>query len=122
MKDWIIPVFAVAVVAGSDPTYEPSELQMRSAFEGSLAAQVRSALDFARETGGDEAVAKIRGNGMDRYTLNVFQKLTCQAEENRVAHICVFAVDVGLVNGPLQKTISGRFVSGPDGYTFTNGV
>ena len=54
---------------------------MRAAFEGSLAMQVRNALDFARETGGDEAVMKIRDSGMDRYTLNAFQKLHCQAQD-----------------------------------------
>ena len=111
-----------AVVAGSNPSYEPSEGQMRAAFEGSLAVQVRNALDFARETGGDEAVTKIRDSGMDRYTLNAFQKLNCQAQDDRTAHVCDFAVDVGLVNGLLQKTISGRFINGPDGFVFANSV
>jgi hypothetical protein len=114
-------LFAVAVVAGSHPTYEPSEYQMRAAFEGSLAAQVRNALEFAREAGGDEAVRKIRENGMDRFTLNAFQKLNCRADDG-AAHICEFAVDVGLVNGPLQKTISGRFIKASDGYVFASNV
>ena len=108
MRVWIVPLFAIGVVAGSNPTYEPSEQQMRAAFEGSLAAQVRNALDFAREAGGDAAVTKIRENGMDRFTLNTFQKLNCRADDG-MAHVCEFAVDVGLVNGPLQTTISGRF-------------
>jgi hypothetical protein len=94
---------------------------MRAAFEGSLAAQVRNALEFARETGGDEAVSKIRESGMDRYTLNAFQKLNCRMDDGS-AHVCEFAVDVGLVNGPLQKTISGRFIKSPDGLVFANSV
>ncbi len=121
MRLWIIPVFALSVVAGGNPGDEPSEQQMRMAFEGSLAAQVRNALDFAREAGGDEAVTKIRENGMDRYTLNAFQKLNCRADDGS-AHVCEFAVDVGLVNGPLRKTISGRFIKGPDGLVFANSV
>lgn len=120
MRVWIIPVFALGVVFGSNPTYEPSEQQMRAAFEGSLAMQVRNALDFAREAGGDEAVATIRENGMDRYILNAFQKLNCRAQDGGSAHVCEFAVDVGLVNGPLQKTISGRFIKGPDGHVFAS--
>lgn len=127
MRDWIIPLFAVAVVLGSNPTYEPSEGQMRAAFEGSLAMQVRNALDFARETGGDEAVLKIRASGMDRYTLSAFQKLNCQAQDGRTqdgraAHVCAFAVDVELVNGLLQKTITGRFRKNGSEFVFQDEV
>ena len=99
---------------------------MRAAFEGSLAMQVRNALDFARETGGDEAVMKIRDSGMDRYTLNAFQKLNCQAQDGtqdgRTAHVCDFAVDVELVNGLLQKTITGRFRKNGSEFVFHSEV
>jgi len=122
MRLWIVPLLAIGVVAGSNSSDEPSEYQMREAFEGSLAAQVRNALDFAREIGGDEAVIKIRENGMDRYTVNAFQKLNCRVQEDGSTHICEFAVDVGLVNGPLHKTISGRFIKAPDGYIFASDV
>lgn len=130
MRDWIIPLFAVGVMAGSNPTYEPSEMQMRAAFEGSLAAQVRNALEFAREAGGEEAVAKIRAGGMDRFNLNAFQKLNCQADGGRMAggragdlaHVCAFTIDVELVNGLLQKTISGRFSKRGNGFEFHHEV
>jgi hypothetical protein len=126
MRGWIIPLFAVAVVAGSNPTYEPSELQMRAAFEGSLAAQVRNALEFAREIGGEEAVAKIRASGMDRFNLNAFQKLNCQMDDGQeahvVAHVCAFTIDVELANGMLQKTISGRFRKRGNGFEFRSEV
>jgi hypothetical protein len=122
MRVWIILLSALSVVAGSHPSDEPSEHQMRTAFEGSLAVQVRNALDFARETGGDEAVTKIRENGTDRFTLNAFRKLNCRAQDDGPAHVCEFAVDVGLVNGPLQTTISGRFIKRPDGFVFTSSV
>jgi len=122
MKVWIVPLFAIGVIAGSNPTYEPSEQQMRAAFEGSLSAQVRNALDFAREAGGEEAVSRIRDSGMDRFTLNAFQKRNCRTHDDGFAHICEFEVDVGLVNGPLQKTINGRFIKGPDGFAFASEV
>jgi hypothetical protein len=122
MRGFIIPLFALLVALGSNPTYEPSELQMRAAFEGSLATQVHNALEFARESGGEEAVAKIRAHGMDRFTLNAFQKLNCQAEEDRTAHVCAFAVDVELANGLLQRTISGRFSKRGNGFAFHSEV
>jgi hypothetical protein len=121
MRLWIVPLLAVGAFAGSNSSNEPSEYQMRTAFEGSLAAQVRNALEFAREIGGDEAVTKIRENGMDRYTLNAFQKLSCRMDDVS-AHVCEFAVDVGLVNGPLQKTITGRFSKSGNGFAFRSEV
>jgi len=121
MRLWIVPLLAIVVVAGSNPGDEPSEYQMRAAFEGALAAQVRNALEFAREIGGDEAVNRIRDSGMDRYTLNTFQKLNCRADDG-AAHVCEFAVDVGLVNGPLQKTITGRFSKDGNRFAFRSEV
>lgn len=121
MKLWIVPLLAVGVVVGSNSSDEPTEYQMRTAFEGSLAAQVRNALEFARETGGDEAVMKIRDSGMDRYTLNAFQKLNCRIDDG-AAHVCEFSVDVGLVNGLLQKTITGRFRKNGIEFVFHNEV
>jgi hypothetical protein len=121
MRLWIVPLFAIGLVAGSNSGDEPSEYQMRQAFEGSLAAQVRNALDFAREIGGDEAVTRIRESGMDRFTLRTFQKLNCRMDDG-AAHVCEFAVDVGLVNGLLQKTITGRFSKSENGFAFRGEV
>ena len=121
MRLWIVPLCAVGLIAASYTGDEPSEFQMRAAFEGSLAAQVRNALEFAREIGGDEAVTKIRESGMDRYTLNAFQKLNCRVDDGS-AHVCEFLVDVGLVNGPLQKTITGRFSKSRNGFEFRSEV
>ena len=52
-----IVVCGVLIAAGSD---EPSESAMRAAFETRLAAQVRSVLEFVAETGGEDALARIR--------------------------------------------------------------
>jgi hypothetical protein len=122
MRGWIVPALAAVMVAGCNPAQEPSEYQMRLAFEGSLAAQVRNALEFAREMGGDEAVTKIRENGMDRYVVNAFHKLNCRAQHDGAAHVCAFSVDVRLVNGPLQTTITGRFSKSDNGFEFRGDV
>lgn len=124
MRGLIVPVLAAAMVAGCNPAQElePSESQMRIAFEGALATQVRNALEFAREMGGDAAVTKIRENGMDRYVLNGFQKLNCLAPDEGAVHVCAFSVDVRLVNGPLHKTITGRFSKRANGFEFRGDV
>ena len=38
------------------------------------------------------------------------------------AHVCEFAVDVGLVNGLLQKTITGRFRKSGSEFVFHSEV
>lgn len=107
MRLWILPLIAVGLVAGGRDNGEPTEQQMRAAFEHSLALQIRNALEFAQEAGGPEAVAAIRDNGTDRYTINNFRKLRCRTAGTEF--VCDFAVDIGLVNGPMQQTLSGRF-------------
>ena len=102
-----------AVVGGAD---EPSELQMRTAFSASLTQHVQNVLEFVGETEGPEAVARLRDVGHDRFSVNAFQKLNCRPDER--GHVCDFEVDIGLVNGRLQRTITGRFVDGPDGLIF----
>src|SRR5258708_19750720 len=57
MRVLLIPTVLVGVLAvtGSD---EPTESAMRAAFQTTLPAQVRSALDFVPEIGGQAALAK----------------------------------------------------------------
>ncbi len=116
MKIWVIPLVAVGAFAASLGD-EPSETQMRAAFERALDLQVRNALEFARESGGDEAVRTIRAGGMDRFEVTAFRKLRCERDELR-EHVCSFAVEVGLASGPLQQTVSGRFLRRDDGLVF----
>ncbi len=121
MRAWIVPLVALGavVVSAND---EPSERQMRLAFEDTLVLQVQNALDFAQEAGGEEAVLRIRQNGTDRFTVNAFEKLRCQPEPGRSNYICDFRVDIDLVNGALQRTLTGRFHSGPQGLVFADKV
>lgn len=118
MRLLIVPLVAVGVVFGS-ANDEPTEHQMRSAFELSLAAKVRSALEFVAETGGAEATDKVRRNGTDRFNINGFQKRECTRNADGPGHVCAFTVQIGLVNGALQGTMRGRFYTAPDGLIYT---
>ena len=90
---------------------EPNERQMRNAFAGTLALNVRNALDFIEESAGTAAVDAIRKNGTDRFEIITFQKIRCTRASEREGHVCAFHVDVGVENGALQRTLTGRFVS-----------
>lgn len=117
MRLWVIPIFAIGVVLGGAARHEPTEGEMRAAFAGSLALQVRNALDFARASGGEVAVQAIREAGTDRFDIADFHKVACQPLEGG-AHLCGFTVDLNLVNGPVRHTLSGRFSAGQGGYMF----
>jgi hypothetical protein len=118
MRLWTVPVVVLAVLVGSY-TGEPSERQMRAAFQDSLAAQVQAVLVFAAETGGREALAKIQTAGTDRFELRAFRKLDCMRVPER-GYRCDFAVDIGVVNGNIQRRLNGRFSSGPNGLRFVS--
>jgi hypothetical protein len=119
MRTCIISLVALgALIAG--PGDEPSERQMRLAFQDRLALQVRNALEFADETGGADAVALIHNNGTDHFAIDAFQKLKCLPESGSPAYRCDFWVGIGLVNGTLERTLSGRFLGGPKGLVFVH--
>jgi len=118
MRVWTVPFVVLVVLTGSYSN-EPTERQMRAAFQDSLVAQVQAALEFAAETGGREALARIQAAGTDRFELRTFRKLDCMRAPER-GYRCDFAVDIGVVNGSLQRRLSGRFTSGPDGMRFVS--
>lgn len=121
MRVWTLPVViaGILVVSGSD---EPSEAAMRAAFEASLAAQVRSALAFVAETGGEEALARVRVARTDQFDIRSFTKLDCAPSPGndgaRNGHVCAFSVRIGVVSGELARTLAGRFYDGPLGLVF----
>jgi hypothetical protein len=108
MRFFAFPVAALAVISGGFND-EPTEIQMQRAFETSLQRQVANTLGFIAETGGLEAVWKIRDAGSDRFTVRSFRKLNCSQAEGP-GYLCSFAVDIELMNGNLQRRIDGRFV------------
>lgn len=121
MRALVVSLVAVGVVLG---TYsdEPSERDMRSAFEGALALQVSNALEFAEESGGADAVAKIRDSGMHRFAVNSFRKFDCARHAEKPGYICAFAAEVTLANGTMQSRITGRFAAGQDGLVFVTDI
>jgi hypothetical protein len=115
----MLPIVVVGVLAvtGSD---EPNEAAMRAAFATTLSAQVQSALDFVAETGGAEALAKVRAARTDAFDIRTFTKLDCAPSPDKAGHVCEFAVRIGVVTGLLERTMTGRFYAGPQGLVFVN--
>lgn len=120
MRVWTVPAVLAAVLAASGLSNEPSEAAMRAAFEASLAAQVRSALDFVAETGGEAALARIRAARTDAFDLRAFIKRDCAPAPDRAGHVCEFAVRIDVVTGALERTLTGRFYRGPRGLEFVD--
>ena len=119
MRVLLIPAVIVGVLAVTG-SGEPTESAMRAAFETTLAAQVRSALDFVAETGGQAAIDKVRAARTDEFDIRAFTKLTCAPSAAKPGHVCDFAVRIGVVNGLLEQTMTGRFYAGPHGLVFVN--
>lgn len=121
MKVSVIPLVALGVLAGGYND-EPSEGQMKRAFEASLATQVSSALELVAEAGGPEAVYKIRELGSDRFAIRSFRKLNCARAADHAGYVCAFAVNIELMNGNLERQINGRFSAGSAGLAFAEEV
>jgi hypothetical protein len=119
MRVLLIPTVIVGVLAVTG-SGEPTESAMRAAFETTLAAQVRSALDFVAETGGQAAIDKVRAARTDEFDIRAFTKLNCALSAAKPGHVCDFAVRIGVVNGLLEQTMTGRFYAGPHGLVFVN--
>ena len=104
-------------VSGSD---EPSAADMRSAVQATLTAQVQSVLDYVAETGGEEALARVRAARTDIFDVRTLTKLDCMTSADKPGHLGEFAVRVAVVTGELQATMRGRFFAGPRGLVFVN--
>jgi hypothetical protein len=117
MRLWTVPIVAlgVAVASLSD---EPTERAMRMAFESSLAAQVQNVLDFVTETGGRQALARVREAGTDKFEITSFRKLDCQRGD-KLGHVCGFEVEIGVRGGSMREVLTGRFYLRDDGLVFT---
>jgi hypothetical protein len=112
-------VALVAAAAWSDVgVIEPSEDAMRDAFASDLRQGVRQVLSYVEQTGGDEAVRRIREARTDAYELRGFRKGECRPSEGKPGYICEFAVEVDTVAGPIEKSIAGRFYIGPCGFMY----
>ena len=117
MRVLLIPavVAGIFAVPGSD---EPSQAAMQAAVQATLSAQVQSALAYVAETGGEDALARVRGARTDAFDIRRFTKFDCAARAS--GHVCGFAVRIGVVTGQLDRTMTGRFHAGPHGLVFEN--
>jgi hypothetical protein len=117
MRVFVFPLATLAVIAGGF-TDEPSEAQMKLAFETSLSIQVRNALDFIADVNGREALTKIKEVGSDRFAIRSFRKLDCARTGSEAGYLCSFAVDVELMNGNIERRMNGRFSPSLGGLAF----
>jgi hypothetical protein len=121
MRVFVFPLVALSVITGGYND-EPSERDMKTAFEISMAAQVSNALEFVTEAGGPEALDKVREAGSDRFAIRSFRKLDCARSSDTPSYVCAFSVDIELMNGDLQRRMNGRFLAGPQGLVFAEEV
>jgi hypothetical protein len=120
MRVWTVPAAIAGILVVTGFSDEPSEAAMRSAFAATLAADVRSALDFVAVTGGEAALAKVRAARTDAFDIRVFTKLACAPSPRAAGHVCGFSVRIGVATGEIERTITGRFYDGPDGLEFVD--
>jgi hypothetical protein len=121
MRLFMFPVIAAGLlVAGMSD--EPSEAQMRAAFESALAHQVEGVLDFVDETQGREAVETVKSKKSDRYEILMFHKQGCAPDGRSLSYLCSFSVDIDLATGLVRETLSGQFRSGDRGLTYSAGL
>ncbi|HLH89373.1 MAG TPA: hypothetical protein VKX28_13050 [Xanthobacteraceae bacterium] len=118
MRVWTLPAVAVGIMAATGFSDEPSEGAMRSAFQATLTADVRAALDFVAATGGEAALAQVRAARTDAFDIRGFTKLACMPSPREAGHVCGFAVRIAVVTGEIDRTITGRFYQGPHGLEF----
>ena len=119
MRVLVFPLVAAGILAGSTSD-EPTERQMRGAFEAALKTYVRSALEFVAETGGPQAVEQVRLAGTDRFDIRSFEKRDCFRAAAGSAFVCSFAVDIDLSNGTLRRALGGRFFASANGLVYAD--
>jgi hypothetical protein len=120
-----MPIFVVGVVcafawsnAGAVGSIEPNEAAMRQAFASDLAEGIDAVLAFVAQTGGPQALARIRQAHTDTFDIRAFRKVDCRRSGGKPGHLCDFVVAVDTIAGPIERTVSGRFFVGPDGLAF----
>lgn len=121
MRLFVFPLIAVGLLAGG-ASDEPSERQMKTAFEMALAKQVGNALDFVAEMNGEEAADHLREIGSDRFAIRSFRKMDCRRAGGSLGHVCAFAVNIELMTGEVERQMHGRFFSAGGGLDFADEV
>ena len=117
MRILVLPLVAVGVIFFSH-TDEPTENQMRGAFERSLAAEVADTMAFIGDSEGPKAAERVHRIGNDRFEIYKFRKADCQPMEIKSGYRCAFSASILLANGPMQRSLEGRFYNSPEGIKF----
>lgn len=117
MRVLVLPIAAVGVIFFLH-TDEPTENQMRAAFERSLAAEVADTMAFIAERGGREAVERVRTARNDRFEIRHFHKIDCRPMATKSGFDCAFTASIILANGPMKRLLEGRFYNTPEGLKF----
>ncbi len=94
----------------------PSEDAMRRAFATDLSDGVNSVMAYVAETGGEDALERIRNAHTDEYEIRGFRKLDCRADGS--GHVCDFSVAIDTVAGRIEQSVTGRFFIGACGLTY----
>ena len=117
MRILILPLVAAGVIFFAH-TDEPTENQMRNAFERSLAAEVADTMAFIGDREGPQAAERVRMIRNDRFEIYNFRKADCRPIETKSGYRCAFAANILLANGPMQRSLEGRFYNSPEGIKF----
>jgi hypothetical protein len=121
-------IFGVALLAATMLSnasfHEPSEDAMREAFAADLSYGVQAVLSYVAQTGGEQALARIRAAHTDAFEILSFRKGACRPSEDRPGqdrgYVCEFAVEIDTVAGPIVRSTAGRFHVGPCGLAYEN--
>ena len=57
--------------------------------------------------------------GNDRFEISNFRKASCKSMETRSGYRCAFAANIILANGPMQRSLVGRFYNSSEGIKFS---
>ena len=117
-----VALLVAATLMSNAGLIEPREDAMREAFASDLTQGVRDVLAYVEETGGEEALVRIREAHTDAFEIRSFRKGACRPSEGGRGHICDFAVGIDTVAGPIEKSIAGRFYVGRGGLIYDHGA
>jgi hypothetical protein len=82
---FVVGLLAVTALSGAN-FVEPNEDAMREAFASDLSDGVRGVLAYVAETGGPEALARIRDARTDEFEVRAFRKVECRP--SAPGHVC----------------------------------
>jgi len=117
MRTSIVVLIAIGVIFYAHSN-EPSEIQLRDAFQHYLADQTARTVEFIRETSGPSAIERIKAAGNDQFEISAFRKHECKKSRGNPGYDCTFNVNIDLANGMMRRALEGRFYNTSTGIAF----